>query len=72
MTIIAHNTLCSTRAYHLRFDLALIPLLGDGAFNFKKIPMFMKDLSRRCISMRGGECAMYPRRTKAEVLDKCV
>ena len=28
MTITAHKSLCYTRAYHLRIDLALMPLLG--------------------------------------------
>ena len=37
MTIIAHNSLCSTRAYHLRIDLALIPLLGIVAWKTKNL-----------------------------------
>ena len=36
MTIIAHNSLCSTRAYHIRIDLTLKPLLGNIACNLKK------------------------------------
>ena len=36
MTITAHNSLCSNRAYHLRIDLALIPLLGIVAWKTKK------------------------------------
>ena len=35
MTIIAHNSLCSTRAYHLHIDLALIPLLGNVVISEK-------------------------------------
>ena len=31
MTMIAHNSLCSTRAYHLHIDLTLIPLMGNVA-----------------------------------------
>ena len=49
MTIIAHNLLCSTRAYHLRIELARMPLLGTVAYNFKKIPTITQDLSRRLI-----------------------
>ena len=37
MTITAHNYVCSTRAYHLRIDLARMPLLGNIACNLKKI-----------------------------------
>ena len=60
MTIIAHNSLCSTRAYHLRINLARMPLLGNVACNFKKIPTIMQDLSRRCIATTGGECVHVP------------
>ena len=35
MTITAHNSLCSTRAYHLCINLAHMPLLGDVACNLK-------------------------------------
>ena len=30
--------------------------VGEVACNFKKNPMLMQDLSRICISTRGGEC----------------
>ena len=46
MMITTHNSLCSTRAYHLCIDLARMPLLGNVACNFKKIPMLTQDLSR--------------------------
>ena len=35
MTIIAHNSLCSTHAYHLRIDLARMPLLGNAVISKK-------------------------------------
>src|SRR3989337_2027521 len=69
MTITAHNSLCSTRAYHLCIDLARIPLLGNVACNFKKNPTLTQDLSRRCIATRGGECVYIPCRPKAEAFD---
>ena len=56
MTITAHNSLCSTRAYHLRIDLARMPLLGNVACNLKKIPTLTQDQFRRCIETRGEEC----------------
>ena len=43
------------RDYHLRIDLAQMPLQGNVACNFKKIPTLTQDLSRRCIATRGGE-----------------
>ena len=49
ITITAHNSLCSTHAYHLRIDLAQMPLLGNVACNFKKNPRITQDLSRRLI-----------------------
>ena len=33
--ITAHNSFCSTRAYHLRIDLARIPLLGNAVISKK-------------------------------------
>ena len=72
MTMIAHNSLCSTRAYHLRIDLALIPLLRNIACNFKKLPLITQDLSRRCIATRGESVSTYPRRPKAEAFDNTV
>ena len=35
MMITAHNSLCSTRAYHLRIDLARMPLLGNAVISKK-------------------------------------
>ena len=72
MTIIAHNSLCSTHAYHLRIDLALIPLLGNVECNFKKIPTIMQDLSRRCIATRRENVSTYPHRLKAEAFSNAV
>src|SRR6266511_610946 len=72
MTITAHNSLCSTRAYHLRIDLAHDATAGNVACNFKKIPTITQDLSRRCIATRGGSVSTYPRRPKAEAFDNAV
>ena len=72
MTIIAHNSLCSTCAYHLRIDLALMPLLGHVACNFKKFPTITQDLSRRCIATRGESVSTYSRRPKAEAFSNAV
>ena len=33
MTIIAHNSLCSTRAYHLRIDLAHDATIGERSIS---------------------------------------
>ena len=72
MTITAHNSLCSTRAYHLRIDLAHDATVGNVACNSKKIPTHTQDLSKRCIATRGGECVYVQSRLKAEVLDNAV
>src|SRR6266536_67502 len=56
MTITAHNSMCSTRAYHLCIDLAHDATVGNVACNVKTIPMITQDLSRRCIATRGREC----------------
>ena len=42
LTITTDNSLCSTHAYHLCIDLALIPLLGN-VVNFKKFPTHTQD-----------------------------
>ena len=42
MTIIAHNSLCSTRAYHLRIDLAHDATVGERSI-FKKNPTHTQD-----------------------------
>ena len=47
-------------------------LLGNVACNFKKIPMLMQDLSRRCIATRGESVSIYPRRPKAEAFSNAV
>ena len=70
MTIIAHNSLCSTRAYHLRIDQALIPLLGNVVF--QKFPTITQDLSTRCIATRAESVSTYPRRPKAEASSDAV
>ena len=72
MTITAHNSLCSTRAYHLRIDLARMALLGNVACNFKKFPMPTQDLSRRCIATSGESVSTYPHRLKAEAFSNTV
>ena len=72
MNIIAHNSLCSSRAYHLCIDLALIALLGNVACNFKKIHTITQDLSRRCIATRHESVSTYPRRPKAEAFRNVV
>ena len=72
MTIIAHNSLCSTHAYHLHIDLAQMPLFGNVACNFKKNPTIAQDLSRRCIALSGESVSTYPRRPKAEAFSNAV
>ena len=39
---------------------------------FKKIPMIMQDLSRRCIATSGESVSTYPRRPKAEAFSNAV
>ena len=68
MNMIAHNSLCSTRAYHLCIDLTQMPLLGNVSCTFKQIPTITQDLSRRCITTRGESVFTYPCRPKAEAL----
>ena len=66
MTSIAHNSLCSTRAYHLRIDLAHDATVGECS-NFKKIPTHTQDhgdAQQREVRV----LSMYPRRPKAEAL----
>ena len=70
MTSIAHNSLCSTRAYHLRIDLALIPQLGNIVF--KNFPTITQDLSTRCIATRWESVSTYPRRPGAEASSDAV
>ena len=70
MTIIAHNSLCSTCAYYLRIDQALMPLLGNVVF--QKFPTITQDLSTRCIATRGESVSTYPRRPGAEASSDAV
>ena len=49
-----------------------MPLLGNVACNFKKIPTLTHDLSRRCISTSGESMSTYPRRSKAEAFHNAV
>src|SRR6187399_843437 len=70
MTIIAHNSLCSTRAYHLRIDLALMPLLGNVVFQ-----KFTYDHARSIYQMHSNEgesVSTYPCRPKAEASSDAV
>ena len=62
MTITAHNSLWSTRAYHLRIDLTLIPLLGIIAWKRKKILRTRNDLSMEMHSNEGDSMYAYPHR----------
>ena len=57
MTIIAHNSLCSTRAYHLRIDLAHDATFGNRCMeNQKKIYAQAMIYPWRCIAMTGRVC----------------
>ena len=44
----------------------MMPLLGNGACNFKKIPTLTQDLSMEMHCYEGGSVSMYPRRPLAE------
>src|SRR3989337_3326526 len=57
---------------HLRIDLALIPLLGNGACNSKKFLRSHKIYPWRCIATRGGSVSTYPRRPLAEAFHNAV
>ena len=72
MTITAHNSLCSTRAYHLRIDLALMPLLGIVAWKTKKFLCTHNDLSMEMHCNEGESVSTYPHRPKAEAFDNAV
>ena len=71
MTITAHNSLCSTRAYHLRIDLARMPLLGNITWKIKKI-LCTRRIPWRCIATRGESVSTYPRRPYAEAFSNSV
>ena len=61
MTITAHNTLCSTRAYHLRIDLALDATVGNVAWKTKKNSTHHQDQSMEILATRErGECIFIP------------
>ena len=72
MMIIAHNSLCSTHAYHLRIDLARMPLLGNVEWKSKKNLRTLSDLSMEMHSNEGESVSMYPLRPKAEAFDNAV
>jgi hypothetical protein len=44
----------------------MMPLLGNGACNFKKIPTLTQDLSMEMHRYKRGSVSTYPRRTLAE------
>ena len=56
--------------YHLRIDLARMPLLGNVVF--QKTSTIMQDLSRRSIVTSGESVFTYPRRPKAEAFSNAV
>ena len=60
MTITAHNSLCSTHAYHLRIELAHDATVGNLCMENKKILRTRNDLSMEMHSNEGGECVYVP------------
>ena len=72
MTIIAHNSLCSTRAYHLRIDLSQMPLFRNVACNYKKFLRSRKIYLGDAYQREGESVSTYPRGPKAEVFDNAV
>ena len=62
MTITAHNSLCSTRAYHLRIDLAHDATIGNLGMENKKIICTRNDLSMEMHSNEGESVSTYPHR----------
>ena len=72
MTITAHNSLCSTRAYHLRIDLAHDASIGKCCMENKKILCTRDDLSMEMHSNEGESVSTYPRRPEAEVFHNAV
>src|SRR6187401_3805490 len=71
MTIITHNSLCSTCAYHLRIDLAHDATVGEHSIS-KKNPTITQDLSTRSIATRGESVSTYPCRPNAEASSDAV
>ena len=64
--------LCSTRADHLRIDLARMPLLGIVACNFKKFPTITQDLTMEMHRYEGESVSTYPCRPLAEASSDAV
>ena len=63
MTITANNSLYSTRAYHLRIDLAHDATVGKRCMeNKNKILRTHNDLSMEMHSNEGESVPTYPRR----------
>ena len=62
MTITAHNTLCSTRAYHLRIDLAHDAIVENRCMENKKILRTRNDPSMEMHSNEGESVSTYLRR----------
>ena len=59
MTFTAHNSLCSTRAYHLRIDLAHDATVGNRCMENKKFLRTRNDLSMEMHSKGGGGEGVY-------------
>ena len=62
MTIIADNSLCSTRAYHLRIDLAHDATVGERCMENKNFLRTHNDLSMEMHINEGESVSTYPRR----------
>ena len=60
MTITAHNSLCSNRAYHLRIDLAHDATVGKRSLENKKILRTRNDLAMEMHSSEGESVSTYP------------
>ena len=63
VTITAHNSLCSTRAYHLRIDLAHDATVGKRCMENKKILRTSNDLYMEMLSNE-GESVLVDRKRK--------
>ena len=72
MTINSHNSLCFTRAYHLRIDLPHDATVGNCCMENKKILCTRKDLSMEMHSNEGESVSTYPHRPKAEAFSNAV
>ena len=72
MTITAHNSLCSTSAYHLRIDLAHDATVGNRCIENKNILRTRNDLSMEMHSNEGESVSTYPPKPKAEALSNVV